>query len=709
MVARYLSLSGTHSGNSCRQAVLRRVAYMFAAVAVIAGCSDSDVDLPADDSTALPSLATLGPVMESSHAGEADGLLGGFGLSGLRNPPDFYADPQNPTAAELRRATIHANYTSLVDLRVEGGFGTLYGPLDDTRIPGREYRAYIGSGINRATLMVQLPDSFDIDAPCLVVAPSSGSRNAYGAVGASGEWALAKGCAVAYTDANKGTGAVDLSRNAGFDISLQSVELADTDSEATFVVPTDTTVTDPDMEYQGITLPSDDELATYVANNPNRFAFKHAHSQKNIEKDWGLHTLQSISFALSMISEASETTLTAENTLIIGASVSNGGAAIIRAAEQSDGSVFDGIVVGEPNINLTSAPTPFTIAMQGQPEFSEHSLPLFDYAITAELYAACASKAPENANALFAEQPVDTAARCTALVAAGLLDAGTLEELGSQANQRLLDIGYLPETTRILVGYAGIDLFQSLLATYGNAYTRSSVIDSLCNVSMAHVETGTLTPAPLPTLATLAAQSSGLPRTAGIFLIKDDAPGGPALQLAAPSSSGELDYNLEGALCWKSLRDDTDNPLNARLRQGIGEILSDGDLHGTPAIIVHGRADALIPVNHSSRPYLALNAQVEGESSALRYYEVRNAQHLDFLIGAYAQVGMNYVPIDYYYKQSLDLMYAHLTEGTQLPDSQVVAAGAPAGGNITLDELVAIDPEPRLPIVIEGSRLVVPE
>jgi hydroxybutyrate-dimer hydrolase len=685
------------------------MAYLFAAGVLIAGCSDSDTDLPADDSTALPSLATLGPVVETSHSGEADGLLGGFGLSGLRNPPEFYADPQNPTAEELRRATIHANYTSLVDLREEGGFGTLYGPLDDTRFPGREYRAYIGSDINRATLMVQLPDSFDIDAPCLVVAPSSGSRNAYGAVGTSGEWALAKGCAVAYTDANKGTGAVDLSRDAGFDISLQTVMLVDTDIEATFIVPTATTVTDPGLEYQGITLPSDDELATYVANNPNRFAFKHAHSQKNVERDWGLHTLQSISFALSVISEATETDLTPENTLIIGASVSNGGAAIIRAAEQSDGTVFDGIVVGEPNINPASAPTPFTIAMQGQPEFSGHSLPLFDYAVASELYAACASKAPQNANALFAELRGDTTARCAALVAAGLLDAGTLEEQGAQANQRLLDIGYLPESSRILVGYAGIDLFQTLLATYGNAYTRSSVIDTLCNVSMAHVETGTLTPAPLPALETLAAQSSGIPRTADIFLIKDDAPIGPALQLAAPSSSGELDYNLEGALCWKSLRDDTDNPLNARLRQGIGEILSDGDLHGTPAIIVHGRADALIPVNHSSRPYFVLNQQVEGEASALRYYEVRNAQHLDSLIGAYAQAGMNYVPIDYYFKQSLDLMYEHLTEGAELPDSQVVAAGAPTGGNITLENLVAIDPESTLPIVIEESRLVVPE
>ena len=675
----------------------------------IAGCSDSDDDEPANEGVNPTALDTLGPVIETRHEGDSDGLLGGFGLSGLRTPPEFYADADNPTTAELRRATLHSNYAALVDLREAGGFGSLYGPLDDTLHPGREFRAFVGEGINRATLMVQLPDSFDTDNPCLVVAPSSGSRNAYGAVGTSGEWALVKGCAVAYTDANKGTGAVDLSRNQGFDISLQAIDLDTTDQEPTFVVPTSESVVAPNSEYQDVALPSTEDVDTYIQSNPDRFAFKHAYSQKNIEKDWGLHTLQSIDFALSVISSAIDQTLTPENMLIIGASVSNGGAAILRAAEASDGTLFDGLVVAEPNINPAAAPQTFSIAMQGQPEFTDHSSPLFDYALASELYAACASKAPENAGALFAELRGDTTARCNALVAAGLLDAGTLEELGTQANQRLIDAGYLPESTRILVGYAGIDLFQSLLATYGNAYTRSSVIDALCNISMAHVAEGTVAPAELPALPTLAASSSGIPRTADIFLVKDDSPIGPALQFAATSSSGELDYNLEGALCWQDLRNNTDNPLSERLERGISEILGDGDLHGVPSIIVHGRADALIPVNHSSRPYYALNKQVEGETSELRYYEVRNAQHLDSLLGLYASVGMNYVPIDFYFKQSLDLMYSHLTEGSELPASQVVAAIAPMDENITSENLVAIDPATTLPIVVQENLLVVPE
>ncbi|MFK8080979.1 MAG: 3-hydroxybutyrate oligomer hydrolase family protein [Granulosicoccus sp.] len=674
-----------------------------------AGCSSSDDDQPANDDAPVSELNNLGPVIETRHEGEDDGLLGGFGLSGLRSPPVFYADAANPTAAELRRATLHTNYTGLLDLREEGGLGTLYGPMDDTRFAGREFRAFVGDGINRATVMVQLPDSFDAADACLVVAPSSGSRNAYGAAGTSGEWALAKGCAVAYTDANKGTGAVDLSTNLGFDISLQAIDLASSDEEPSFQVPTTSTVATPGTDYQGVALPTDEDLMTYVQDNPDRFAFKHAHSQKNVEKDWGSHTLQSVSFALSVISDATNQTLTPENTLIIGASVSNGGGAVLRAAEASDGAIFDGVVVGEPNITPVEAPEPFTIAMAGQPDFNAHSKPLYDYAVTAELYAACASKAPVNAGAVFAELRGDTTPRCNALVEAGLLEDGSLPELGDQSNQRLIDSGYLPESTRIVVGYAGVDLFQTLLATYGNAYTRSSVVDALCNVSMAHVVTGTIAPANLPAIATLAADSSGIPRTAGVFLIKDDSPVGPALQFAAPSASGELDYNLEGAICWQDIRDNSANPLHTRLRQGISEILGDGNLHGVPSIIVHGRADALIPVNHSSRPYYALNNQIEGEASLLRYYEIRNSQHLDSLLGAYADGDMNFVPIDYYFKQSLDLMYSHLTDGTELPASQVVAATAPVAGNVTIENLVPIDPAANLPILSEGNRLLVPE
>ena len=62
-----------------------------------------------------------------------------------------------------------------------------------------------------------------------------------------------------------------------------------------------------------------------------------------------------------------------------------------------------------------------------------------------------------------------------------------------------------------------------------------------------------------------------------------------------------------------------------------------GNLRGKPAIIVHGRADALVPVNHTSRPYFGANKIVEGTASRLSYIEVLNAQHFETFIGLVAR------------------------------------------------------------------------
>ena len=53
-------------------------------------------------------------------------------------------------------------------------------------------------------IAVQVPDSFNQTAPCLVLGPSSGSRGVYGAIATAGEWGLKHGCAVALVDAGKG-------------------------------------------------------------------------------------------------------------------------------------------------------------------------------------------------------------------------------------------------------------------------------------------------------------------------------------------------------------------------------------------------------------------------------------------------------------------------------------------------------------------------
>ena len=154
-------------------------------------------------------------------AATQDLLTAGLGKSGLAAAAPAYANPLAPTALELRRNGIRGNYSGLVDVTANGGYGSLYGPnvnaagtvgLDEGLIAGREYLGVLDNeaGTKRVTMAVQIPDSFSQTAPCVVLGPSSGSRGVYGAIATAGEWGLKNGCAVALTDAGKGIGIYDM-------------------------------------------------------------------------------------------------------------------------------------------------------------------------------------------------------------------------------------------------------------------------------------------------------------------------------------------------------------------------------------------------------------------------------------------------------------------------------------------------------------------
>src|SRR3989449_6283052 len=169
--------------------------------------------------------AFLGFVTSKCYSAKAsepgdDLLTAGLGKSGLAAGAPAFAVPLAPTAAELRRNAIHTNFRAVLDITAGGGYGRLYGPnLDkngiatgtEGKIPGCEHIAYAddGTGRKNVTLMVQVPESFDLNNACIVTATSSGSRGVYGAIGAAGEWGLKRGCAVAYTDKGTGTGVHD--------------------------------------------------------------------------------------------------------------------------------------------------------------------------------------------------------------------------------------------------------------------------------------------------------------------------------------------------------------------------------------------------------------------------------------------------------------------------------------------------------------------
>jgi hydroxybutyrate-dimer hydrolase len=145
-------------------------------------------------------------------------------------------------------------------------------------------------------------------------------------------------------------------------------------------------------------------------------------------------------------------------------------------------------------------------------------------------------------------------------------------------------------------------------------------------------------------------------------------------QNSVSPSTGRADQNLDGALCVRGLEERADpvtgerlrGPLNAaarRLATSLRQIRASGDLHGTPAVFVTGRNDAVLPPT-TPRAYVGLNQVVEGAGSQLRYYEVKNAHHLDALTVLDVAFGVDlfadkFVPLHHYLFHALDLMLDH--------------------------------------------------
>ena len=70
------------------------------------------------------------PQRVTEHRGHDDLLTAGLGLDGLRAmAAPAFADPAQPTAAELRRRAIWGNWRGIADLSPTGGYGQAYGSV----------------------------------------------------------------------------------------------------------------------------------------------------------------------------------------------------------------------------------------------------------------------------------------------------------------------------------------------------------------------------------------------------------------------------------------------------------------------------------------------------------------------------------------------------------------------------------------------------
>ncbi|MGV8940094.1 MAG: 3-hydroxybutyrate oligomer hydrolase family protein [Lysobacter sp.] len=585
------------------------VVSVLAAMAVIAGCATSAVQGgSAMDATTFESMSV------TEHRGSDDLLTAGLGLDGLRAmvPPAF-ANPAAPTGEEVRRRAIWSNWRGIADLAPGGGYGDLYGSLAPA--PGREYQALarIPGAHQPHRVLVQVPDNFDQQARCIVVAPASGSRGALGAIAVAGPWALPKGCAVAYTDKGAGSDYFDL--DAGLGVRVDGTVGASGDGLAFLPQP----------------------------DHGSGVAFKHTHSRDNPEADWGKHVKQAAQFALQALDDAfpQAKRFTFDNTRVIAVGISNGGGAVLRAAEESklDGTNWlDAVVAGEPNVTVAGA------------------RPLYDYATEAALLMPCALP-------VLGIPPMPTAAaQCAALARAGWVNGSTLAEQQHSAYDTLRANGWTDEALRAGSISVAFDLWRAVAVTYASAYGRYGAGEHPCGYSFSAIAAdGKPRPATAVERAAWVSDAAGIPPGAGVNIIS------PAFDPAAP---------LAELQCLRALWDGEGDAAD-RVRAGVAAIRAGVPREGLPVMVIHGLDDGLIPVAFSSAPYVAA-AQAAGRD--VHHWQVSNAQHFDAFLGL-PVYGARYLPLLPYVYEALDRTWAHLQHGEPMPADAVIQTTPRGAGN----------------------------
>ncbi|GAB1596114.1 3-hydroxybutyrate oligomer hydrolase family protein [Lysobacter claricitrinus] len=559
------------------------------AVALATGCASLRQDTRMD-AFAQPRVTT--------HRDGDDLLTAGLGLAGLRAAAPGFADATHPTPVELRRRAIWSNWHGIADLTPAGGYGTLYGST--ANVPGREYATFarVPGASQPHRVAVQVPDTFDAKRRCIVVAPSSGSRGVYGAISVAGAWGLPKGCAVAYTDKGGGTDYFDL--DAGQGIALDGTVQAAGSAPLAF---------EPSQR------------------TGHGIAFKHAHSGDNPEKDWGLHVKQAAEFALNALDDAfpAQAPFRFDNTTVIAVAVSNGGGAVLRAAEL-DGDWLDAVVAGEPNVNAGDAPT------------------LYDITTEAALLMPCAL------GHLQVPLPPTAGPKCGEIADAKLVKGATDADRARDAYDQLRARGWTDDALRSGGLSVSFDLWKSIAATYASAYGRFGPDAHPCGFTFGAIDAnGAPRAATDAERAAWWADASGIPPGAGVVLL--------------PPKKAPIDT----LLCLRGLWTGTGDAAG-RVRAGIRETHASLPRAGIPITVVHGTDDGLIPVAFTSAPYVQA-ARAAGRD--VRFWQVRNAQHFDAFLQL-PPVGARYVPLLPYVYAALDRTWAHLYEGAAMPGDALI-------------------------------------
>ena len=565
----------------------------------------------------------IGTVRVTEHRGQDDLLSAGLGLSGLPGPPTSFANPLDPTAAELRRRAIQTSWKGIADLGPLGGYGTLYGAVPE--VPGREYQMFAALPGAHAPhrVLLQLPDTFERQKRCLVVTASSGSRGIYGAIALAGAWGLPRGCAVAYTDKGAGSGYYDYADNSG--VALDGRRAKRDEAELEFQPP--------------------------AAAPSAGMAIKHMHSGDNPEADWGQDVIQAAQFGLAMLDRAypNEAPFTAQNTKIIATGLSNGGAAVLQAAGLDHDDLFAGVVALEPNVHV-----------------SDGGRPLYAYATEAAIWLPCALVDDRFASAPFARGPNGLPPpawllRCASLREQDKLRGDTLREQTEEAYQYLQTRGWSDQAMATAATTTAFDLWRAITVGYASSYLRRGPADMPCGFHYAAPGAGGL-PGATDAVARAAwwADAAGIPPGNGVGLF-----GG---------ASVSPDPTLRGDDCLRALwtGDDHDAQILHASVAATAAALPRVDL---PLWVIHGASDGLLPTAFTSEPYVAW---LRGHGRHPLYWKVAYAQHFDAFL-ALPGFGDRHVPLLPYGYAALDRLWAHLYEGAAWPHELPAPATRPRG------------------------------
>lgn len=553
----------------------------------------------------------------SEHRGQDDLLSAGLGLAGLQAmlPPAF-ADAEHPTQAELRKRALWSNWRGIADLAQGGGYGSLYGSVQ--QVPGREFSAFatLPGAKQPHRVLLQLPDQFDAHKRCVLVAPSSGSRGVYGAIAVAGAWGLPRGCAVVYTDKGTGSDYYDLDAGLGFDANGQ-------------------------VAGEG-TLAFKPEPAS-----GSGVAYKHAHSLDNPEADWGKHVKQAVEFALSTLNTQlpQQAPFTFENTRVIAVGISNGGGAVLRAAEDET-PWLDAVVAGEPNI-LASG---------------HGARSLYDYGTEAALLMPCALPL------LGIPATPGLELKCAELAKRGVLTGDTLQAQQHDALAKLHATGWTDAALRAGAISVGFDLWRAVTVGYASAYGRYTHSAHPCGYHYA-----AMNPDFSVRAATAAERTAWWSDASGI-------PPGNGVNIIDPQPI--TDMGLTGLQCLRALW--TQDSADAqRVKKGIEETRSQLPRAGLPVVVVHGTDDGLVPQAFSSLPYVAM-AKAAGRD--VRYWQVRNAQHFDAFLGL-PHMAAAYLPLLPYVYEALSRVDAYLDQQGALPSDATINTVPRMGQPLTAEHL----------------------